>query len=98
MKVHELCFLFCWLDNKPKVEIVGSGKCVEVFFLLKTITSIKNLFLTTKIGQEIKSKEKIEHKYFNNKDKIILTVASLTKQKNLQLLIKAFNLVQKKTP
>tara|TARA_B100000989_G_scaffold299028_1_gene292174 strand:- start:89 stop:1186 length:1098 start_codon:yes stop_codon:yes gene_type:complete len=47
---------------------------------------------------QIKSKEKIEHKYFNNKDKIILTVASLTKQKNLQLLIKAFNRVIREIP
>lgn len=45
-----------------------------------------------------KSRQYISHKYFNQKNKIILTVASLTKQKNIQLLLKALKNVIKEIP
>ena len=43
-----------------------------------------------------KSKEIIEHKFFKKNEKVILSVASLTKQKNIQLLLKALSRVVKK--
>lgn len=43
-----------------------------------------------------KSKEIIEHKFFKKNEKVILSVASLTKQKNIQLLLKALSSVVKK--
>lgn len=42
-----------------------------------------------------RSSEIIEHRFFQRNQKVILTVASLTKQKNIQLLLKAMSSVIK---
>ena len=65
---------------------IGSKKSLSKFIFSNKITSIYNPYIKDKF--KIKSKTKRKN--------VILSVGRLTKQKDFQTLIKAFNLVNKK--